>query len=185
MSSRRVATEVAIGVAHTAQLTPAVLRAARELLDLAFAGGFDDADWEHTLGGVHITASAERHLIGHAAVTQRSLTIGHRAFRVGYVEGVGVRPAWQRRGVGGTLMTYVEQVVRDAYDFGALAATDAALTLYQRRGWLTWRGPLGALSPAGPVLTPEAAGGVLILPGAVTPDLDARLLCDWRNGDLW
>jgi hypothetical protein len=63
MSSRRAATEVAIEVAHTAQMAPAALSAARQLLDLAFDGGFDGTDWEHTLGGVHITASTERSLM--------------------------------------------------------------------------------------------------------------------------
>ena len=45
-----------IQVAHTAELDPAVLATARELLDLVFAGEMTDHDWEHALGGMHAIA---------------------------------------------------------------------------------------------------------------------------------
>lgn len=38
-------------VAHTGQLDPAVLVAARGLLETVFAGELTEHDWEHALGG--------------------------------------------------------------------------------------------------------------------------------------
>jgi hypothetical protein len=54
---RRGALTVALVVTHTAHLDPAKLGSVRRLLDEAFGGGFDDADWEHALGGMHAVAS--------------------------------------------------------------------------------------------------------------------------------
>ncbi|MER7187367.1 aminoglycoside 2'-N-acetyltransferase, partial [Streptomyces hyaluromycini] len=44
---------MSLHVAHTAELDPADLRAARALLHEAFGGDFADTDWEHGLGGLH------------------------------------------------------------------------------------------------------------------------------------
>jgi aminoglycoside 2'-N-acetyltransferase I len=43
--------------AHTADLDPATLAAARTLLDEVFEGELTDSDWEHALGGVHASTS--------------------------------------------------------------------------------------------------------------------------------
>jgi aminoglycoside 2'-N-acetyltransferase I len=171
---------------HTADLPPADLAAARALLAHVFAGdSFAEDDWEHALGGMHVMASARGTVVGHASVVQRRLTTGGRALRAGYVEGVGVHPAWRRRGIAGEMMGRVERVVRAAYDLGALGATDEAMTLYRGRGWQVWRGVLSAFTPSGIVPTPDEAGFVLVLPVAGGLDLDAELTCDWRGGDVW
>ncbi|MER7708604.1 hypothetical protein ABTX81_37710 [Kitasatospora sp. NPDC097605] len=47
------------------------------------------------------------------------------------------------------------------------------------------RGPPVALTPYGPVLTPDDEGEVFVLPGTVALDLDGQLECDWRDGGLW
>ena len=83
------------------------------------------------------------------------------------------------------MMAEIERVLRGAYDFGALATTEAGCRCTAAGGWLEWRGPLGAMTPEGPVSTPDARGGVFVFPGALTPDVDEPLVCDWRNGDLW
>lgn len=170
--------------AHTADLPADVLGASRALLAEVFDGEFADADWDHSLGGVHVVARAGGAVIGHASVVQRRLMTGGRPLRAGYVEGVGVDAAWRRRGVAGEMMSRLERVIRAAYDIGGLGATDDALALYRGRGWQVWRGPLAALTPSGMVATPEEAGAVLVLPVAPV-DLDAELACDWRDGDVW
>jgi aminoglycoside 2'-N-acetyltransferase I len=179
------AAAVDLEVAHTSMLDPSLLQAARHVLDLAFAGELEEEDWEHSLGGMHAVALVGGVVVGHGAVVQRRLLHAGRPFRVGYVEGVAVHPDWQRRGVGGRLMERLEVVVRGGYDFGALGTSDEGLRLYLRRGWTVWRGPLGAVTPEGIVDTPEEAGAVLVLPGQAPLDLDGRLLCDHRAGDLW
>jgi aminoglycoside 2'-N-acetyltransferase I len=174
-----------VRTAHTADLDVSTLEAARALLDRVFDGEMTDHDWEHTLGGVHALAWDGGELIGHAAVVQRRLLHGGRALRTGYVEGVGVRADRRRRGHGGALMGALERVVRDAYDLGALGATDEAADFYAARDWRLWRGPTSVLTPDGIARTEEDDGCIYVLPVAVRLDLAAELTCDWRDGDVW
>ena len=185
MTSSPAPAAVSITVAHTADVDPSVIRAARAVIDLAFAGEFEDDDWDHALGGVHAVAWADGVVVGHASVVQRQVLYDGLARRVGYVEGVGVHPDHQGRGIGGRLMAPIEHVIRRAYDFGALGATDAGMPMYRARGWRPWLGTLGALTPDGPIETPEEVGPVHVLPAAIDPDVTSRLVCDYREGDLW
>ena len=171
--------------AHTADLDPEELAAARALLGDVFEGEFSEDDWDHALGGIHALLWEEGELIGHAAVVQRRLLHGGRALRAGYVEGVGVRVDHRKRGHAGRLMKALERTIHGAYDLGALSATDAAARLYASRGWLLWRGPTASLTPSGTARTPDDDGSVYVLPVAVALDLDGELICDWRDGDVW
>jgi aminoglycoside 2'-N-acetyltransferase I len=171
-----------IETAHTSALPERTLRAARELLDDVFAGELTDADWDHTLGGIHALAWEDGAVVGHAAVIQRRLICGGRALRAGYVEGVGVRADRRRQGVAGALMAALEDVIRRAYEIGALGATEMAMPFYTSRGWRVWEGPLAALTPEGVVATPDERGAVLVLGDA---DVRGTLTCDWRDGDVW
>jgi aminoglycoside 2'-N-acetyltransferase I len=174
-----------IRTAHTSELDAATLAAVRALLDAAFQGKLTEHDWEHGLGGVHALAYAGDQLAGHASVVQRRFVYGGRALRTGYVEGVAVRADQRRRGHGATLMAALEDVIRGAYELGALAATDDGAALYVARGWRRWEGELWALTPDGPRRTPEEDGNVFVLEAGVALDRGARLTCDWRDGDLW
>jgi aminoglycoside 2'-N-acetyltransferase I len=176
---------LAIQVGHTADLDPLVLAKARELLDLVFAGEMTDDDWEHALGGMHALAWQGEVLIGHASVVQRRIIHDGRALRTGYVEGVGVHPAWQRQGAGGQLMEVLERIIEAAYDIGALGATDEAVNLYEHRGWVRWSGPLSAITPTGVRRTPDEDGCVYVLPAGSVLDIRGELTCDWRDGDVW
>lgn len=44
--------------AHTADVPAEVLSASRTLLARVFDGEFEDADWDRSLGGVHVVARA-------------------------------------------------------------------------------------------------------------------------------
>jgi aminoglycoside 2'-N-acetyltransferase I len=176
---------VNVAVAHTADLDPPVLEAARALLGAVFEGDFYEADWEHSLGGLHALAWDGEELIGHAAVIQRRLLYDGRALRTGYVEGVGVRADRRGQGVGGALMAELERAIRAAYDIGALGATDEAVPLYRSHGWRRWEGRLSAITPSGIVRTAEEEGAVFVLPVAGQLDQTAALTCDWRDGDVW
>jgi aminoglycoside 2'-N-acetyltransferase I len=173
-----------VQTAHTADLEPATLAAARALLYDVF-DDMTEHDWEHSLGGVHAMAWEDDELVGHAAVVQRRLLHGGRALRTGYVEGVAVRADQRRRGLGAAMMDALERVIRGAYDLGALGATDEAAALYAGRGWRQWQGPSSALTPEGIRRTDDDDGGIYVLPGAVPLDLDGELTCDWRDGDVW
>ncbi|MPY65973.1 GNAT family N-acetyltransferase [Deinococcus sp. SDU3-2] len=176
-------------VRHTADLSAPTRRAVRELLAAAYGEDFSDDDWDHALGGLHTLAWLGGRLIGHAALVQRTLLVGDAPRRVGYLEAMAVHPAWQRRGVGRTLLRQVNAQVTRAYDFGALSTSDEGLGLYQAGGWRVWRGPLRVMTPAGVRETPEEGGGVLVYAPAGTLDAaqeeGAPLTCEFRRGDVW
>jgi aminoglycoside 2'-N-acetyltransferase I len=171
--------------AHTADLDPAGLKAARALLDEVFNGEVTEADWEHALGGVHALVWDGPTLIGHGSVIQRRLLHRGRALRAGYVEAVAVRADRQGQGHGAAVMGALERVLRGAYDLGALGSTDEGAGFYAARGWKLWRGPSSALTPAGVRRTAEDDGCLYVFALAVPLDLDGELTCDWRDGDVW
>ncbi|MDK1472685.1 GNAT family N-acetyltransferase [Streptomyces sp. 549] len=172
-------------VAHTAQLDTAELAAVRALLTEAFDGDFDDHDWDHGLGGMHVLAREGGRTVGHACVVQRRLLHRGRSLRAGYVEGVAVHAGHRGRGLGARLMDAVEHLVRGGYQLGALSSSEQALGFYAARGWQRWRGPTSVLGPGGPQPTPDDDGGVFVLPGSVPLALTGELTCDWRDGDVW
>jgi aminoglycoside 2'-N-acetyltransferase I len=124
-------------------------------------------------------------LVAHGAVVQRRLLHGGRALRTGYVEGVGVHPDRRGEGHAGRVMAASEEVIRRAYDLGALASSEMALGFYAARGWQRWRGSSGALTPDGTRRTPDDDGGIFVFPMEVALDIEGELLCDWRDGDVW
>ena len=182
---------VRVRVGHTGELTSGELAAVRGLMDAAFTGHadgeFTDADWDHTVGGMHVTAWEGDALIAHASVVQRRLLHGGRALRTGYVEGVAVRADRRRRGLGATVMAEAERLIRGAYQLGALGSAEEATAFYAGRGWQLWQGRTCALTPDGGVVpTPDVDGWIYVYPVAGTAlDLAAPLTCDWRDGDVW
>ena len=170
---------------HTSDLDHETSRNVRRLLTDAYAGEFTDADWDHTLGGMHALVVHRGTLIAHGAVVQRRLLHQGTALRCGYVEGVAVREDWRGQGLGHAVMDAVEQVVRGAYPLGALSASGPGDRLYRPRGWLHWHGATAVLTPAGTTRTPADDGSVFVLPVAVDVDPGAELVCDWRDGDVW
>ena len=110
-------------VAHTGDLTPSELSAARALLYTVF-DDMTEHDWDHALGGIHALVLEGPEVVGHASVVMRRILHGGRALRAGYVEGVAVRKDRQRQGLGAAMMTPLEDLIRRAYDLGALGASD-------------------------------------------------------------
>ena len=157
-------------------------------LHQAFAGDFDDSDFDHCLGGVHVFAEDDRGIVGHASVVQRSLIAGDTVLRTGYVEAVAVGQRMRRRGVGDAIMTRVDDIVVRAYALGALSASDDGRPLYLRRGWESWNGALGVLTVDGLQASPDDdqhSALILRTPSSVDLDTAQRLICDWRDGSDW
>jgi len=182
----------AVSLLHTWQLDAATLVTIRALLDEAYGDDFAEADWEHTLGGVHALAWEDGQLVGHGSVVQRRLLYTPpagaagtaRVLRGGYIEGVAVRADRRRRGHGGAIMGALGDVIRGAYAVGGLSASDEGRSLYERQGWLPWQGRTFAMAPHGLERTEEEDAGIFVLP--VEPlDLGGDLACDWRDGDVW
>jgi aminoglycoside 2'-N-acetyltransferase I len=170
---------------HTSDLDPESREDARRMVMEAFGGDFTDADWEHSLGGMHALISQHGGLIAHAAVVQRRLLYRNTALRCGYVEGVAVREDWRGQGLAQAVMDAAEQVIRGAYQLGALSASERGRHIYISRGWLPWQGPTSVLAPTGVTRTPDDDNGLFVLPVGVEVDTTAEITCDWRDGDVW
>jgi aminoglycoside 2'-N-acetyltransferase I len=173
---------------HTSDLDVETREGARRMIVDAFGGAdgdFSDADWEHALGGMHALIVVRGALIAHGAVVQRRLIYGDTALRCGYLEAVAVREDWRGQGLGSAVMDSLEQVLRGAYQLGALCASEAGRSLYVARGWQPWQGPSSVLTPAGVSATPDDDGTLFVMPITVELDPTAPLTCDWRPGDVW
>ncbi|OBA60398.1 aminoglycoside N-acetyltransferase AAC(2')-Ic [Mycobacterium sp. 1100029.7] len=170
---------------HTADLDSETRQRIHRMVTDAFADDFSDDDWEHTLGGMHALIWHHGAIIAHAAVVQRRMFYQGAALRCGYVEGVAVREDHRGRGLVHALLDGVEQVMRGAYQIGALSSSARARSLYARRGWLPWHGPTSVLTPTGPMRTPADDGAIFVFPVGTGLDTSAELMCDWRAGDVW
>jgi aminoglycoside 2'-N-acetyltransferase I len=173
--------------AATAALGAEELAALRRLVFEAFGGRFDEHDWDHTLGGVHVLAEEDGVVVAHGAVVGRTMVAGGRALRTGYVEGVATRGDRRGRGLATLVMAEAGRVVAEGHELGALADGTRIPGFYQRLGWETWQGPTFVAGPEGPERTAEEDGSVLVLRTAATAtlDLSGPITCDWRPGDVW
>jgi aminoglycoside 2'-N-acetyltransferase I len=127
-----------VEVAHTWELAAADLRSIRALLDGAFDGRFDDADWDHTL------LRADRRGRDHgAAVMERLEHVIARAYELGALAAADdVAAFYARRGwrawSGPTAVLGPAATVRTPGEDGAVlvlpvpggAAVDVALPIF-------------------------------------------------------
>lgn len=170
---------------HTSDLDKEAFEGAREMVIEAFDGELTDTDWDNALGGMHALIQHHGALIAHAAVVQRRLLYRSTALRCGYIEAVAVRADWRGQGLAHALMDGIEQVLRGAYQLGALSVTEAGRHMYTSRGWLPWLGRTSVLSPTGITRTPDDDRSLYVLPITVELDTTAEITCDWRDGDVW
>ncbi len=176
--------------ARTAEVSQPELARIREFLDLAFDGDFEEADWLHALGGTHVwitDASDGNRILCHGSVVPRSIVFGDRRFETGYVEAVATEASLRRKGFGSEVMERLADVIRKRYSIGALSSGEHRF--YESLGWTLWRGPSHVEDPQQGILpTPEDDGGIMVLsssPCFAGLDLDARIIADWRPGDIW
>jgi aminoglycoside 2'-N-acetyltransferase I len=173
---------------HTSDLDDETREDARRMLIDAFADGevdFTDADWEHALGGMHALICVRGALVAHGAVVQRRMLHQGVALRCGYLEAVAVREDWRGQGLAMAVMDGLEQVLRGAYQLGALSSSEAGRHIYASRGWLSWRGATSVLAPSGLIPTPDDDDSIFVLPVDADLDAGAEITCDYRDGDPW
>jgi aminoglycoside 2'-N-acetyltransferase I len=82
-------------------------------------------------------------------------------------------------------MDALEQVVRRAYEMGALGASEMGAGFYRHRGWRPWEGRRLTMTPSGPVPTARDDEDVYVFEAGVALDVAGDLTCDWRDGDIW
>lgn len=162
-----------------------MLSQVRRLVFAAFGGAFSEYDWEHTFGGWHVVASEAGVPVSHAAVVVRTLEVGDRSLRSGYVEGVATDPVVQGQGLGSAVMAKAAELVRPEFEMGALST--AVTSFYTPLGWEVWRGPTYVRHGLELVRSENDDGGVMVLrfgPSA-SVDLTSSIACETRDGDDW
>jgi aminoglycoside 2'-N-acetyltransferase I len=179
-----------VHIAATADLPPPLWPRLRRFLDEAFDGDLSAADWRSALGGRHFWVEDDEGLLAHASLVPRVLVSDGRALLTGYVEAVATRKDARRRGFGALVMKSVGEAIIARYELGALSSNVDAF--YERLGWEPWRGTTGVVRDlselAGPWdPTPDDDGCIFVYrtPRTPTIDIDAPLLCEWREGDVW
>ncbi len=168
------------------QVDDAARVALRQLWAEAFGDRFDDHDADHAYGGVHVLATADGELVGHASAVPRRIRTGDDWWDVGYVEAVATRPTAQRSGVGAAVMRLLHEEIDVRWPI-AFLSTGRARDFYLRLGWEVWQGPTAVLTDAGEVATDEEHGGILVrrTGSSAGLDLDLSLTCEDRPGDAW
>ena len=173
----------------TDALDPDEIAGIRALLDAAFRDDederFTEADWEHSIGGLHVVLDLDGVIVSHASVVERELRVAGHALRTGYVEAVATAPDYQGRGHGTRVMRAIGAVIEAGYELGALGTGEHGF--YERLGWRIWQGPTSVRTAAGERRTPDEDGGIMVLFTPTTPaiELDAPISCEWRPGDVW
>jgi aminoglycoside 2'-N-acetyltransferase I len=122
-------------------------------------------------------------IVSHAMWVTRWLQPGNQPpLRTAYVEMVATEPEFQRRGFAAAVMRRLAGAI-DEFELGGLSPAEPML--YEKLGWVFWKGPLFIRTPDGLISTPD--GSVMILQLPKTPLLDPTLplSAEWREGELW
>ena len=133
--------------------------------------------------GLHVLAYEEGELVSHAVVTTRWLQPDNLALlRTAYVDAVATAPAYQKQGIGSSVMRHLASVIQD-YELACLE-TDR-VSFYVQVGWEEWRGPLAGRKGTELMPTPDQKG-IMILRLARTPplNLDNSLTVEY-DGRIW
>ncbi len=173
-----------IRVLRSDDVSAAGLAEIRGLITDAFDGMFSDHDWNHTLGGWHVTA-VDHSLLAHAAVVERSIQVGGRQVGAGYVEGVATIPSRQRTGLGSAVMSKIGELLEAEYELGFLST--GLHGFYERLGWKRWQGPTFVRYGSDIVRSAEEDDGIMVLRYGSMADLSLELpiCCQARSGDDW
>lgn len=166
----------------SAQLSPATVKAVRQLCDAAYET--DTGPYFDAVGtGDHLLCWKSERLVSHLMWVTRWLQPGSGALlRTAYVEMVATAPGLQRRGYATSLL---EQFPSQVEQFDLAALCPATETLYSRLGWRYWRGPLAVRTDRAVVPSPDEHVMVLSTPQTPSLDLDMPLSVEWRPGEVW
>jgi hypothetical protein len=102
--------------------------------------------------------------------------------RTAYVEMVATEPEFQRRGFATAVMRRLTGAIKD-FELGGLSPAEPML--YEKLGWVFWRGPLFIRTRDGLLSTSEGSLMILRLPKTPSLDLTLPMSAEWREGELW
>ena len=133
--------------------------------------------------GLHVLAYDDAQLVSHAVVTTRWLQPENLPIlKTAYVDAVATDPAYQRQGVGSSVMRHLASAIQD-YELACLETE--RVSFYAQLGWEEWRGSLAGRKGTELMPTPDQKG-IMILRLAHTPplNLDGSLTVEY-DGRIW
>ena len=175
-------TELKLEVIRDVHLTDAQISAIHALCNRAYEEDLTSlfatfTDVTHVLGHV------ERSIVSHAMWVTRWLQPGDGpGLRTAYIEMVATDPRYQRRGFATSIMKRIAEEISN-FELGGLCPSKPEL--YEKLGWIFWRGPLFIRTPERLISTPDEKVMILRLPKTPTLDLGLSLSAEWRKGELW
>lgn len=135
-------------------------------------------------GGLHVMATLNGEVVGHAMATTRWLQPeGLPMLRTAYVDAVSTAPALQGQGIGSAVMRYlIEQLA--GYEVACLETDRPAF--YERLGWQRWRGRKAGRDGERLVMTPDEQI-VMVYALVQTPALNLAdlLTIECQPGRIW
>lgn len=125
----------------------------------------DDVTWDSTEISIIARHEAGGEIIAHAGVLARECLLDGQPVRVGGIGGVKTHPDVRGTGLGRTVMTEAQQLLRDRLDvdFGLLVCPEHVVPFYRRLGWQEFDGDLMVDQPAGRIRF--TANRVMVYPG--------------------
>ena len=135
------------------------------------------SDATHVLGYLGET------IVSHAKWVTRWLQPGNGPrLRTAYIEMVATDPDHQRHGFATAIMKQLAGEITD-FELGGLCPAEPEL--YEKLGWVFWRGPLFIRTAEELIATPDEKVMILRLKKTPALDLDLPLSAEWREGELW
>lgn len=135
-------------------------------------------------GGLHVFATINDQVIGHAMVTTRwAQPEGYSELRTAYIDAVSTSPAHQRQGIGSLVMM---ELVKRLNDFQIACLETDKPAFYERLGWRIWRGPKAGRSEHGLIMTPsDQIVMVHTLAGPPVLNLEGLLTIECQSNRIW
>lgn len=164
------------------ELTEADLVALREFFDSEYLEEFGEWDPQQPYGyashDVHVMAWVENRVVGHVGWARREITVGTENVAIAGVGGVLISADARRMRLGGELMGWAEQSMRDRghLAFGYLGCRERVVSFYASCGWHRIYAREKSIGRDGESVVDEPGPPILILPIAS--------LEPWPDGDI-
>ncbi|EFH74997.1 GNAT family N-acetyltransferase [Vibrio vulnificus] len=156
-----------------------------ELIKLCSEAYEEDFNYYFSLlkNAKHVIGYLDGKIVSHAAYVERILYTEQRSYRAAYIEAVATHPSVQGKGLGSQIMSHITTLI-DEFELGALSPSEHEF--YARLGWSLWEGPLGYYDQSLNEFSCPDEEVMIYQIGEINDiDFKGKLLCNWREGDVW
>jgi len=131
----------------------------------------------------HVLGYLGETIVNHAMWVTRWLQPGNGPrLCTAYVEMVATDPDYQRHGFATAIMKQLAVEISN-FELGGLCPAEPEL--YEKLGWVFWRGPSFICAAERLISIPDEKVMILRLKKTPALDLNSSLLAEWRDRELW